>query len=397
MEVTKVIIVHYDELVLKGKVVRFNFIKQLKSNITTSLKEFFNLHYQSSFTHIEISNLTMDQWPAIQEKLSKVFGISNFALVTKFPKDFNLIKSSLFDLIADDTKEAKTFKLNIKRNDKSFNFSSREMIEKLATLILKNTILKVDVHHPNLKIFLTINTDAIYFYTNINKIEGAKGLPVGSSGRVLLLLSGGIDSPIAAWKLMKRGLEVSFLHFATPPVTSEAALNKVKELIKILKPYNNDQANFYLCDFLALQNELMHTSEPSYRITLMRRLFIKIANQLAEQLNIIAIATGESIGQVASQTLASINVINEISVVPILRPLITDDKLEIINVATKINTYETSIQPFEDCCSLFVPKNPITQPKLAVVQKLESELEELINLTELVKATTNKITATKIN
>lgn len=397
MEVTKVIIVHYDELVLKGKVVRFNFIKQLKSNIITSLKEFSNLQYDSSFTQIEISNLTMDQWPAIQKKLSKVFGISNFALVTKFPKDFKLIESSLLDLIATDVQQAKTFKLNVKRNDKSFDLSSREIIETLATLILKNTDLKVDVHQPNLKIFLTVNTDAIYFYTSVNKIEGAKGLPVGSSGRVLLLLSGGIDSPVAAWKLMKRGLEVSFLHFATPPVTSEAALNKVKELIKILKPYNNDKANFYLCDFLALQNELMHTSEPSYRITLMRRLFIKIANQLAEQLNIIAIATGESIGQVASQTLASINVINEVSVVPILRPLITDDKLEIINVATKINTYETSIQPFEDCCSLFVPKNPITQPKLAVAQKLESELEELINLTELVKATTNKITATKIN
>lgn len=389
MEVTKVIIIHYDELVLKGKVVRFNFIKQLKNNITHSLKEFDNLQYKSGFTHIEISNLKIEQWEAIKNKLSLIFGISNFALVSKFPKDFDLIKSSVLELISQEIKTAKTFKLNIKRNDKSFNYSSRAMIEELATIIIKNTNLKVDVLTPELKIFLSVNTDAIYFYTN--KIEGAKGLPVGSSGKVLLLLSGGIDSPVAAWKLMKRGLEVNFLHFATPPVTSEEALEKVKKLIKILKPYNNNASNLYICDFLTLQNELMHTSIPSYRITLMRRMFIKIANQLADSLNIIAIATGESVGQVASQTLASINVINQISNLPILRPLITDDKLEIINLANKINTYETSILPFDDCCSLFVPKNPITQPKLATTQKLETELQEVINIEELISVTTKKI------
>ncbi|MBE4703813.1 tRNA uracil 4-sulfurtransferase ThiI [Spiroplasma platyhelix] len=394
MEVTKVIIIHYDELVLKGKVVRFNFIKQLKNNISNSLKEFDSLKYQSSFTHIEISNFKISEWEGIKEKLSQIFGISNFSLVSKFPKDFDLIKSSILDLIALEAMQVKTFKLMVKRNDKSFNFSSRAMIEELATIILTNTKLKVDVQNPELKIFLSVNTDAIYFYTN--KVEGAKGLPVGSSGRILLLLSGGIDSPVAAWKLMKRGLEVIFLHFATPPVTSEEALNKVKDLIRILKPYNNNKSNLYICDFLTLQNELMHTSLSSYRITLMRRMFIKIANQLSDKLGIIAIATGESVGQVASQTLASINVINQVSNVPILRPLITDDKLEIINLATKINTYQTSILPFDDCCSLFVPKNPTTQPKLEIAQKLEQELQELINLEELIKITTDKIIATTI-
>lgn len=389
MEAKKVIIIRYDELVLKGKVVRFNFIKQLKNNIINSLKEFDNLQYQSSFTHIEISNFAIEQWSAIKNKISQIFGISNFSLVSKLPKDFSLIKSEIINLITEPSKQAKTFKLIIKRNDKSFDLSSRAMIEALAQIILTETNLTVDVQKPDLKIFLSVNTDAIYFYTD--KVAGAKGLPVGSSGKVLLLLSGGIDSPVAAWNLMKRGLEVNFLHFATPPVTSEAALNKVKDLIKILKPYNNNQGNLYLCDFLALQNELMHTSMPSYRITLMRRMFIKIANQLANDLNIIAIATGESIGQVASQTLDSINVINNASNLPILRPLITDDKLEIINLATKINTYETSILPFDDCCSLFVPKNPITQPKLKVTEHLEQELQELLNLEELINTTTNKI------
>lgn len=394
MEIVKVIIIRYDELVLKGKVVRFNFIKQLKNNIIINLKEFEGLKYQSYFTHTEISNFNLSDWEAIKEKLNKVFGISNFSLVSKLPKDFDLVKQTISDLVKKDSTSAKTFKLIVKRNDKSFNFSSRTIIEELATVILANSKLKVDVQDPDLKIFLTVNTDAIYFYTN--KIEGAKGLPVGSSGKVLLLLSGGIDSPVAAWKLMKRGLEVHFLHFATPPVTSEEALNKVKSLIKILQPYNSNKATLYLCDFLTLQNELMHTSLPSYRITLMRRMFIKIANQLAEKLGIIAIATGESVGQVASQTLDSINVINHVSKLPILRPLITDDKLEIINVATKINTYQTSILPFDDCCSLFVPKNPITQPKLEVAQKLEQELQEIINLEELIQTTSNKISTNNL-
>ncbi|MGL5268401.1 MAG: tRNA uracil 4-sulfurtransferase ThiI [Spiroplasma sp.] len=390
MKQIAIIIIRYDELVLKSKIVKFNFIKQLKNNIKKRLKDFTNLKYQSFFNHIEISNFNVKDWNLIKEKLTKVFGISNFSLVLKFPKDFSLIKKSILKLISQENLQVTNFKLFIKRNDKSFNLSSRTMIEELAKIILENTNLKVNVREPELKIFLDVTSDAIYYYTN--KIEGAKGLPVGTSGKVLLLLSGGIDSPVAAWKLMKRGLEVNFLHFATPPVTSKEALKKVENLIKILKPYNNETTNLYICDFLILQNELMHTSLPNYRITLMRRMFIKIANQLAEKLGIIAIATGDSIGQVASQTLASINVINQISILPILRPLITEDKLEIINLAIKINTYQTSILPFDDCCSLFVPKKPITQPKLVVAQKLEQELQVIFNLEELINLTTNKIT-----
>lgn len=390
MKIPKVIIIHYDELVLKSKIVRFNFIKQLKNNILKSLKEFENLKYRTLFNKFEISNFEIEDWEKIKEKLTKIFGISNFSLVYKFPKNFNLLKKSITNLIKEEYPEEKDFKLIVKRIDKSFNLTSRAITEELAKIILENTKLQVNVKSPKLKIYITINSDTIYYYTN--KIEGAKGLPVGASGKVLLLLSGGIDSPVAAWKLMKRGLEVKFLHFTTPPVTSEESLNKVKNLIEILKPYNNNQGDLYICDFLAIQNELMHTSLSSYRITLMRRIFIKIANQLAEKLNIIAIATGESIGQVASQTLASINVINQASTMPILRPLITNDKLEIINLAIKINTYEISILPFNDCCSLFVPKKPVTQPKIEKAEKLEQELHELINLEELIKATTNKIT-----
>lgn len=389
-QATTTIIVRYDELVLKSKSVRFNFIRQLKNNIKKSLKNYPNLNYQTLYNHIEISNLDVEDWKIIKEKLIKVFGISNFSFVLKFPKDFSLIKNTILNLIEQENSQATNFKLFVKRNDKSFNLSSRTMIEELAKIILENTTLKVNVREPELKIFLDVSSDAIYYYTN--KIEGAKGLPVGTSGRVLLLLSGGIDSPVAAWKLMKRGLEVSFLHFATPPITSKEAVKKVEDLIKILKPYNNNATNLYLCDFLALQNELMHASLPSYRITLMRRIFVKIANQLAESLGMIAIATGDAIGQVASQTLDSINVINQASTLPILRPLITDDKLEIINLATKINTYQTSILPFDDCCSLFVPKKPVTQPQLAVAHKLEQELQELINLEELISLTTKKIT-----
>lgn len=394
MKKSTTIIIRYDELVLKGKVVRFNFIKQLKNNIIASLKEFQDLKYTSSFNHIEITNFQINDFPLIKEKLSKIFGISNFSLIQKLPKDYQLIKAKIVELIKQENSTLKTFKLFVKRNDKSFNPNSQTMIQELATIILANTNLQVDIKNPELKIFLEVHNDSIYYFTN--KIEGAKGLPVGASGKVLLLLSGGIDSPVAAWKLMKRGLEVSYLHFATPPITSEEALNKVKDLIKILKPYNNNKGDLYLCNFLTLQNELMHTSLSSYRITLMRRMFIRIANQVANKLGIIAIATGEAVGQVASQTLASINVINQVSTLPILRPLITDDKLETINLATKINTYNTSILPFDDCCSLFVPKKPITQPKQEVAIKLEQELQEIINWEELLKTITDKITEINI-
>lgn len=390
MELTKSIIIRYDELVLKTKIVRSKFIAQLKNNIIKNLKNFKNLKYKVLYDHIEISNFNIEDWIFIKEKLIKVFGISNFSLIHKFPKDFDLIKENILELISQENKQEKNFKLFIKRVDKSFHLRSRTMIETLADIILKNTNLKVNVTSPELKIYLDILSNEIHYYTN--KIEGAKGLPVGSSGKVLLLLSGGIDSPVAAWKLMKRGLEVVFLHFTTPPITSLEALNKVKKLVAILKPYNGEHSSLYTCNFLTLQNELMHTSIPNYRITLMRRMFVRIANQLANKLNITAIGTGESIGQVASQTLESINVINEISNMTILRPLIANDKLEIINIATKINTYKTSILPFDDCCSLFVPKKPIIQPKLDRTKKLEKELHEILNLDELINQTTNSIT-----
>nr|WP_286642736.1 hypothetical protein [Spiroplasma ixodetis] len=207
---------------------------------------------------------------------------------------------------------------------------------------------------------------------------GADGFPVGSSGKVLLL-SGGIDSPVAAHKLMKRGLQVQYLHFATPPFTLPTALKKVETLVQILAPYNAGSKNLYICNFTNLQNELSHLKKESYRITLMHRMFIRIASLFAEKYKIQALATGEGIGQVASQTLASINAINIVSNLPILRSLIPEDKVDIINLAKKIGTYETSILPFADCCSLFVPKNPVTQPKIKECELLENDLKQIID------------------
>lgn len=391
----KLIIIRYGELTTKHKN-KNDFINQLNKNIKTSLKDYPELKYIPFHDHIEITNYQLDQEAKISEILTTIFGISNFSFALKFKKDLNLIEKEIITLVTRSDNKFKTFKLNVTRNDKKFPLDSRAILEQLASKILKNTDYKVDVHNPDLNIFIQVKDKAIYYFDH--KIEGAKGLPVGSSGRVLLLLSGGIDSSVAAYKLMKRGAEVIFLHFATPPVTSEEALDKVKKLVYNLRFFNNYSQNLFLCNFLPLQNELMHLATPSYRITIMRRMFMQIANKLAKQWKIQALATGDALGQVASQTLSSINVINQASDLPILRPLITEDKNDIINIAKKINTYELSILPFEDCCSLFVPKSPTTNPKIEIAQDLEKQLNELINLEELVDKITQNITKiTNIN
>lgn len=388
----EIIIIRYGELSIKSKN-KIDFINKLKQNIKKSLKEFIDLKYVTYHDHIEISNFLHEQKTEITEKIKIIFGISNFSWGWKLKKDFDYLEQNILQLLNYDKKLEKTFKMFVSRTDKKFIYDSQTVVKKLSSIILKNTNLKVDVQNPEISIYIKIKSKSVYLFDN--KIEGAKGLPVGSSGRVLLLLSGGIDSPVAAYKLMKRGLEVIYLHFATPPVTSEEALNKVVKLVDALKVYNNYSSNLYTCNFLSLQNELMHISLESYRITLMRRMFLIIANKLAQKLDILVLGTGECLGQVASQTVASINVINAVSNVPILRPLIADDKNEIINIAKKIGTYDLSIMPFEDCCSLFVPKKPVTNPKEYIAQKIEAELNELINIEHLIDEICENITKVK--
>jgi len=387
---TPIIIVRYGELTTKSKN-RIDFIKQLTTNIKTVLPDFPKIKIIYYHDRIEIINLEAADIATIIDLLVPIFGISSLSSAFKMIRDMAVLKTNVISLINNEIKIKKTatFKLFVTRSDKTFALTSDAIIQEIAAVILQNTALKVNVINPDLAINLKINKNDIYCYTS--KIKGAGGFPTGSAGKILLLLSGGIDSPVAAYKLMKRGLIVDYLHFTTPPYTLPASLNKVKQLVNILAPYNGGMKNLYICNFTNLQNELTHIDQASYQITLMRRMFIRIANLLADKLKIQALATGEALGQVASQTLASINVINSVADFPILRSLITEDKLDIINFAKKIGTYETSILPFADCCSLFVPKKPATKPKIAVAQLLEDNLNQLVDWAQILSDTFNQI------
>ncbi|WP_308149344.1 tRNA uracil 4-sulfurtransferase ThiI [Spiroplasma sp. AdecLV25b] len=384
-----IIIIRYGELTTKSKN-RIDFIKQLKTNIKIILQDFKDIKIVHFHDRMEITDLDLALTSPIINILTKVFGISSLSAAFRIEKDIAQLKTKVLELVnQQDRENFKTFKLFVTRSDKTFKMSSDEITRVIAPIILYKTSLTVDVTNPDLKINIKINQNDIYLVAN--KINGAGGFPVGSSGKVVLLLSGGIDSPVAAYKLMKRGLQVQYLHFATPPFTLPAALKKVQKLVEILAPYNAGSKELYICNFTNLQNEISHIKKESYRITLMRRMFVRIANIFAEQHNFPALATGEAIGQVASQTLASINVINNVAALPILRSLITEDKVDIINFAKKIGTYETSILPFADCCSLFVPKNPVTQPKLYECENLENQLKQLIDWEQLVFDTVESI------
>ena len=363
------ILIRYGELSTKGKN-RKDFIKRLETNLKRSLSEYPKLTYQRTFDRIYIK-LTDENPEELKEIISKVFGISSFSFTEKVGSDLDKIIEASLDY-AKSLKEAKTFKIIAKRHDKSFPVNSDGINRAVASVILKNTDHKVDVHKPDFTIQIEVREDATYITTE--KIPGAGGYPTGINGKVLLLLSGGIDSPVAAHELMKRGLEVEAIHYASPPYTSENAKQKVLDLARLVSVYQG-QMRVNIVPFTDLQLEIYKAVGDSYAITIMRRMMFRIAEIFARKNNCIAIATGESIGQVASQTLESMAVINEVITIPVIRPLVYMDKLEIIDLSKKIGTYELSILPFEDCCTIFDPKNPVTKPRHDKCVELEERFD----------------------
>ncbi|CAM3664089.1 tRNA uracil 4-sulfurtransferase ThiI [Erysipelothrix urinaevulpis] len=360
------IMCRYGELSTKGKN-RRNFTNQLLRNIKGQLKQFEALTYKTTYDRLYI-NLNGEDGLAVSEELRHVFGLSSFSLAIKTERDLDIIAEKALDLIR--MEEGATFKVFARRHDKTFEHNSDTINRHVASKILQNTNLKVDVHNPDISVIVEIRGDTSYIM--MGKILGAQGYPVGIQGKVMLMLSGGIDSPVAAHLMMKRGVRLEFVHFASPPYTSAQAQKKVLDLAKELGKYQND-IRVHIIPFTDIQLEINEKVPESYSITMMRRFMLRIANQLAEKKNCLAIANGESLGQVASQTLESMNSITAINDgLPILRPLITYDKIEIINLAKKIGTYETSILPFEDCCTIFTPKNPVTKPKRDKIDRFES-------------------------
>ena len=365
----ELIMIKYGELTTK-KDNRKQFIKILTQNIERLIKEEYEIIKDNSRMYIKCKNANK-----ISKKLQKIFGIHGISIVYKVNNNYEDVLNKSLEIM---DKNKKTFKVITKRADKNFETSSMDYSKKIGGLILKNSNYKVDVHNPDIILNIEIRKEGTYIYTN--ELKGAGGYPVGVQGKGLLMLSGGIDSPVAGYLSMKRGINVECLYFESPPHTSEEAKNKVKKLAEILNEYSG-KIKLHVVPFTKIQEEIYKKCPDNYMITIMRRMMYRIAEKYAKKIKAKIIINGESIGQVASQTLDSMVCINEVTNMPVIRPVATYDKLEIIDIAKKINTYETSILPYEDCCTIFVPKHPVIKPELEKAKEYEKafDFEKLID------------------
>jgi len=367
------IIIHYAEIGLKGRN-REKFERRLIDNIKQKLDVFKDVKVLRYYGRIVIDlgkdNTELDN---ISSELSRTFGISSFSPAVKCQNDIDKINQTSLDLLNGVTDEYKTFKVATKRSFKEFPLNSMEVSKQVGAYLLTNGIdKKVDVHHPDLLLQVEVTEKGSFVFHE--KIKGPGGLPTGISGRIMCLLSGGIDSPVAAWRMMKRGCKVEFLHFHSHPYTDRASLDKVDDLVKVLSSWQGESV-MYQVPLIDIQKEVVKETASAYRVVMYRRFMYRIAEKLCKKHKISAIVTGESIGQVASQTLNNILVIDESINWPVIRPLAGDDKEEIIDMAKAIGTYEISIRPHDDCCSLFTPRNPIVHGKLSTALEEESKLK----------------------
>ena len=370
----KLLLIKYGELSTKKDNINY-FIKTLKDNIEASLNGIdVELIYDKGRMFIKTNE---DNFDEIIDKLKHIFGIHEIVIAYELPNnDIEELKSSLVEIIKD--KEIDTFKVETKRINKNYPLTSMEISRILGGVVLKNKEnVKVDVHNPNTYINIEIRLNNAYIY--FDRIKGIGGYPVGSLGKGLLMLSGGIDSPVAGYLALKRGVRIEGLYFESPPHTSEAAKNKVIKLAQELSKYSG-YVKLHVVNFTEIQETILKNCPHEYLITIMRRMMYRISERIAKNANAKVIVNGESIGQVASQTLTSMSVINETIKMPVIRPVACLDKIEIIEIAKKIGTYETSILPFEDCCTIFVPDHPVINPVASLAQEYESsfDYEELI-------------------
>jgi len=377
----KLIMIKYGELTTK-KANRKMFINLLDNNIKNILKGY---DYKITKDRVRMY-IESDKIDEIALKLQKVFGIHSIVMVTKVNNNIDDIGKTVLELLKE--VDGKTFKIETKRADKSFEIGSQEFNHKMGGVVLKNTNLKVDVHNPDIHVYIEIRMEGTFVY--LNEIKGIGGYPVGIQGKGMLMLSGGIDSPVAGYLALKRGVDIDCVYFESPPHTSVEAKNKVIKLASIIDEYSGN-IRVFVIPFTKIQEEIYKNVPDSYIITVMRRMMYRIAYKLAIKNKCKIIVNGESIGQVASQTLTSMSVINEVTNMPVIRPVACLDKLEIIDIAKKINTYETSILPYEDCCTIFLPKHPVIHPDL----NKAIEYENRINFEELIDECIEKVEVIK--
>ncbi|MGX9708708.1 thiamine biosynthesis protein ThiI [Laceyella sediminis] len=370
------ILVRYGELALKGKN-KAEFEDRLVKNIRDKVRRFPGVQVNKTHGRIFIEFGEQAVEPILEE-VSQVFGLVGISPAIRVASDWEEIKGAVRELVESQRDAVRTFKVNSKRANKTFPIGSQEMNHRLGGYLLGMfPQLKVDVHNPELTVHVEVRGKYSYVYGN--DINGPGGLPVGVSGRVMLLLSGGIDSPVAGYLALKRGAELHAIHFHSYPFTSERAKQKVIDLAQTLTRYGG-RIKLHVVPFTEIQTEINKHCFESYSITVMRRIMLRISEEVAKRNGALALVTGESLGQVASQTLESMNAINDVTRMPILRPVIGMDKHEIMNIAKRIGTYETSILPYEDCCTVFLPKAPKTKPdkEVARAQEAKLDLERLI-------------------
>ena len=365
----KVILVKNGEIVLKG-LNRSTFEDILIKNMRRRLASVGQFTFRKSQSTIVAEPVDDDiDFDEAVSQVSRVFGIVGFSVAAVCGKDIEEIKRTTLEFLGDDLRNVRTFKVNGKRSDKKFPMTSPEIAAEVGAHILSNIHpLKVDVHEPELTVTVEVR-DQVLIHGNQKK--GAGGLPIGSSGKACLLLSGGIDSPVAGYMMAKRGLMLDAVHFVSPPYTSKRAELKVHALAKLVSRYAG-RIRLYIVPFTEIQEAIKdHCPEDMFTL-IMRRLMMRIAQQLALGDNCKALITGESLGQVASQTIDALHCTNAVAEIPVFRPLIGMDKDEIIDIARRIDTFETSLQPFEDCCTVFTPKHPKTRPTVEMLEEAET-------------------------
>lgn len=373
------ILIRYGELSLK-KSNRREFTNRMKNTIKRHLKAYPNLEYLDYSMRFYIV-LNGEPAPEIVEILKLIPGIYSFSLVSRCDSVIEDIQKLSLDLLKDEYKIGQTIKVETNRSNKEFPLTSLEISQRVAGYLFKNIQgLKADVHNPDITLFLDVRNEGTFAYTN--SIMGLGGLPAGSLGKVELLISGGIDSVVAGYLGIRKGLTIEGIHYASPPYTSDMSLQKVIDLLEKITPYTEfENINLIVVPFTNIQKAIYDNCRDDYVITVMRRMMYKIADRIAHERGALGIINGENLGQVASQTLESISTIENGVSLPIIRPLATMDKSEIIDISQRIGTYDISIRPYEDCCTVFVPKHPQIKPSLAntISQENKIDYEKLID------------------
>jgi tRNA uracil 4-sulfurtransferase len=367
------ILVKYGELSIKGKN-KNRFIDRMINTIKFKCSKLEKLYFEKRHSRLYI-HLNGEDYQEVIKCLNKVFGLHAYSLAVKTTLDIEKIKEKSLELIQEEITENVTFKVNTHRSNKNFPIQSMDVSRQVASYVLKGcSNLKVDVNKPEVTLNIDIRQEGVYLM--LKEVKGLGGLPVGVDGKGMLMISGGIDSPVAGYLIQKRGLYIEAIHFASPPYTNIQAKQKVVDLLQKIAIYHPDgKLKLHVIPFTEIQRAIYQYCPANYGITIMRRMMYRISEEVAKLNDALVIVNGESLGQVASQTIESMRAINEVTNMPVLRPLVAMDKLEIIGISKKIDTYNTSILPFEDCCTIFIPENPVIKPDLEKVHEYEAAFD----------------------